>query len=68
MFFDYAVLCVSAREMDVFIWNIFMPMTVNGKTEKMLELKDITKGYGSPDMPGYVPVLKSLSMELGTQS
>jgi len=32
----------------------------------MLELIDITKGYGSPDMPGYVPVLKSLSMKLGT--
>jgi lipoprotein-releasing system ATP-binding protein len=32
----------------------------------MLELKDITKGYGSPDTPGYVPVLKSLSMKLDT--
>lgn len=31
----------------------------------MLELVDITKGYGSPDAPGYVPVLKSLSMTLG---
>lgn len=30
----------------------------------MLELTNITKGYGSPDMPGYVPVLKSLSMKL----
>lgn len=30
----------------------------------MLELIDITKGYGSPDTPGYVPVLKSLSMKL----
>ncbi len=30
----------------------------------MLELQDITKGYGNPDMPGYVPVLKSLSMNL----
>lgn len=30
----------------------------------MLELTNITKGYGSPDIPGYVPVLKSLSMKL----
>lgn len=30
----------------------------------MLELEDITKGYGSEGMPGYVPVLKSLSMKL----
>lgn len=30
----------------------------------MLELTNITKGYGSPDMPGYVPVLKSLSLKL----
>ena len=30
----------------------------------MLELIDITKGYGSPDTPGYVPVLKSLSLKL----
>jgi len=30
----------------------------------MLELVDITKGYGSPDKPGYVPVLKSLSLKL----
>ena len=30
----------------------------------MLELIDITKGYGSPDTPGYVPVLKSLSLNL----
>lgn len=30
----------------------------------MLELIDITKGYGDPDMPGYVPVLKSLSLKL----
>jgi len=30
----------------------------------MLELVDITKGYGSPGMPGYVPVLKSLSLKL----
>ena len=30
----------------------------------MLELIDITKGYGNPDMPGYVQVLKSLSMKL----
>ena len=30
----------------------------------MLELTDITKGYGIQDMPGYVPVLKSLSVEL----
>lgn len=30
----------------------------------MLELKDITKGYGSKDMPGYVPVLNSLSLKL----
>jgi len=30
----------------------------------MLELIDITKGYGNPDMPGYVPVLKSLSLKL----
>jgi ABC-type lipoprotein export system ATPase subunit len=31
----------------------------------MLELIDITKGYGNPDMPGYVPVLQSLSLKLG---
>ena len=30
----------------------------------MLKLTNITKGYGSPDIPGYVPVLKSLSMKL----
>ena len=30
----------------------------------MLELIDITKGYGNPGMPGYVPVLKSLTMKL----
>lgn len=30
----------------------------------MLELIDITKGYGNPGMPGYVQVLKSLSMKL----
>ena len=30
----------------------------------MLELIDITKGYGSPEMPGYTQVLKSLSMKL----
>jgi len=30
----------------------------------MLELIEITKGYGSPDAPGYVPVLKSLSLKL----
>jgi ABC-type lipoprotein export system ATPase subunit len=30
----------------------------------MLELNDITKGYGSPDMPGNVQVLKSLSLKL----
>jgi lipoprotein-releasing system ATP-binding protein len=30
----------------------------------MLELEDITKGYGGEGMPGYVPVLKSLSMKL----
>lgn len=30
----------------------------------MLELIDITKGYGSPEMPGYVSVLKGLSLEL----
>lgn len=30
----------------------------------MLELIDITKGYGSPGMPGYVPVLMSLSLKL----
>jgi ABC-type multidrug transport system ATPase subunit len=30
----------------------------------MLELIDITKGYGSPGTPGYVPVLKSLSLKL----
>lgn len=31
----------------------------------MLELIDITKGYGNPDAPpGYIPVLKSLSMKL----
>jgi ABC-type lipoprotein export system ATPase subunit len=32
--------------------------------EDMLELIDITKGYGNPGMPGYVPVLKSLSLKL----
>jgi lipoprotein-releasing system ATP-binding protein len=30
----------------------------------MLELTDITKGYGNPDEPGYVQVLKSLSLKL----
>jgi lipoprotein-releasing system ATP-binding protein len=30
----------------------------------MLELIDITKGYGSPDLPGYVPVLDSISLNL----
>lgn len=30
----------------------------------MLELIDITKGYGGPNEPGYVPVLKSLSLNL----
>ena len=30
----------------------------------MLELIDITKGYGIPGMPGYVPVLNSLSLKL----
>lgn len=30
----------------------------------MLELIDITKGYGSPDLPGYVPVLNSLNLKL----
>ena len=30
----------------------------------MLELVNITKGYGKPDTPGYVPVLKSLSLKL----
>jgi ABC-type lipoprotein export system ATPase subunit len=30
----------------------------------MLELIDITKGYGSPDSPGYVPVLNSLNLKL----
>lgn len=30
----------------------------------MLELIDITKGYGIPDTPGYVSVLKSLSLNL----
>lgn len=32
--------------------------------EYMLELIDITKSYGSPGIPGYVPVLKSLSLKL----
>lgn len=32
----------------------------------MLELIDISKGYGNPDMPGYVKVLNSLSMNLGS--
>ncbi len=32
----------------------------------MLEVIDITKGYGTPGMPGYVPVLKSLSLKLPT--
>jgi lipoprotein-releasing system ATP-binding protein len=30
----------------------------------MLELIDITKGYGIPGMPGHVPVLNSLSLKL----
>ena len=30
----------------------------------MLELIDITKGYGNPGMPGHVPVFKSLSLKL----
>lgn len=30
----------------------------------MLELIDITKGYGSPGTPGYIPVLMSLSLKL----
>ncbi len=30
----------------------------------MLELIDITKGYGSPDLPGFVPVLNSLNLKL----
>lgn len=30
----------------------------------MLELIDVTKDYGAPGMPGYVPVLKSLSLRL----
>jgi lipoprotein-releasing system ATP-binding protein len=30
----------------------------------MLELIDITKGYGSPDLPGYVPVLNSINFKL----
>lgn len=30
----------------------------------MLELIDVTKGYGNPKLPGYVPVLKSISMKL----
>jgi lipoprotein-releasing system ATP-binding protein len=30
----------------------------------MLELIDVTKGYGTPGMPGYVPVLRSLSLKL----
>ncbi|MGD9158510.1 MAG: ABC transporter ATP-binding protein [Desulfobacteraceae bacterium] len=32
----------------------------------MLELIDITKGYGIEGIPGYVPVLKSLSLKLST--
>ena len=30
----------------------------------MLELIDITKDYGNPGIPGYVPVLQSLSLKL----
>lgn len=30
----------------------------------MLELINITKGYGNPETPGYVPVLNSLSLSL----
>ena len=32
----------------------------------MLELIDVTKGYGNPRLPGYVPVLKSVSLKLST--
>ena len=31
----------------------------------MLELINITKGYGNPDVQGYVSVLKSLSLKMG---
>ncbi len=41
-----------------------MDKTTQSSGEDMLELIDITKGYGSPGMPGYVPVLKSLSLKL----
>ncbi len=30
----------------------------------MLELINVTKGYGNPDKPGYVPAIRSLSMKL----
>jgi ABC-type lipoprotein export system ATPase subunit len=41
-----------------------MDKTTQSSGEDMLELIDITKGYGSPGMPGYVSVLKSLSLKL----
>ena len=41
-----------------------MDRTIQPFGADMLELIDITKGYGNPDMPGYVPVLKSLSLKL----
>jgi ABC-type lipoprotein export system ATPase subunit len=43
-----------------------MDKTTQASGADMLELIDITKGYGSPNMPGYVPVLKSLSLKLAT--
>lgn len=39
-----------------------MDIKVSGTT--MLELIDVTKGYGTPGTPGHVSVLNSLSMEL----
>jgi ABC-type lipoprotein export system ATPase subunit len=41
-----------------------MDRTIQPSGADMLELIDITKGYGNLNMPGYVPVLKSLSLKL----
>lgn len=41
-----------------------MDKTTQASGDNLLELIDITKGYGSPGMPAYVPVLKSLSLKL----
>lgn len=41
-----------------------MEMNNQASGTTMLELTDITKGYGIPGTPGYVPVLNSLSLKL----